>query len=107
MSFRRRSMDSMRSVVSWSNFGGSGGIVYAGMWRKERMMAGHVGVILWFRVVATFGDGTLVDATAIGVLTSCILNPGELLASFRVFCLGGVLAVDTCHSVEQSSTSVS
>ena len=57
MSFLRRSIDSMRSVVSWSNFGGIGGIVYAGMWREawksaERMMLGHVGAILRFRVVA-------------------------------------------------------
>jgi len=112
MSFRRRSMDSMRSVVSWSNFGGTGGIVYAGMrreeaWKSERMMIGHVGVILWFRVVAAFVDGTLVDATAIGVLTSCVLKLGEISTCFRVSCLGGVLAVDICRSVEQSSISVS
>ena len=113
MSFRRRSMDSMRSVVSWSNFGGTGGIVYAGMRREEAwkpeemMMAGHVGVISRFRGVAAFVDGTLVDATAIGVLTSCVLELGEILACFRVSCLGGVLAVDICRSVEQSSISVS
>jgi len=70
-------------------------------------MVGHVGVILGFRVVAVFVDGTLVDATAVGVLTSCVLKLGEILTCFRVSCLGGVLAVDIRRSVEQSSISVS
>ena len=73
---------------------------------EERLMAGHVGVILWFRVVATFVDGTLVDATVVGALTPRILELGQSLAFFRVSRLGGVLAVDICRSVEQSSISV-
>ena len=43
MSFRRRSMDSMRSVVSWSNFRGIGGIVKARMWRKAWKSGGGGG----------------------------------------------------------------
>ena len=78
MSFRRRSMDSMRSVVSWSNFGGTGGIVYAGMrWKawlgvavEVGMMFDHVDVILQFRVVDRCVDGRLVDETTIAILTS-------------------------------------
>jgi len=73
---------------------------------EERMMIGHVGAILQFRVVADFVDGTLVDATALGVLTSCVLKLGEILTCFRVSCLGDVLAVDICRSVEQSPISV-
>jgi hypothetical protein len=65
---------------------------------------GHVGAILWFRVVVRLVDGTLVDATAIGILASSsyILQLGEFSTWFRVSCLGGVLAVDICCSVEQT-----
>ena len=57
MSFRRRSIDSIRSVVSWSNFCGIGGIVrvkgVAEAWKsEERMMSDHVVAILRFCVVA-------------------------------------------------------
>ena len=69
-------MDSMRSVVSWSNFGGTGGIVYAGMrwkaspWSEVGMMFDHVDVILQFRAVDRCVDGRLVSGTTIAILTS-------------------------------------
>ena len=44
-------------------------------------MLGHVDVILEFRVVT---HGTLGDATAVGLSTPSILQPGELSTRFRV-----------------------
>ena len=62
MSLRRRSMASMRSVASWSNFSGIGGIVCSRCGNRRGKVwksvgdddASHVGALFRFRVDAVW-----------------------------------------------------
>lgn len=60
-------------------------------WKSERVVFGHVVVILGFCRGRHLAKGTLVDAIVIVVLISPAFQLGEFLTRFRVLCFGGVL----------------